>query len=116
MEFAVRQHEDGIPRQFLVRVAVLLRKAVGRISEVHPAVGAEDDIVRAVQATAVETIDDWCHVALTIDPHDAAVAVLAQQHRPVRPGRRAVRADEAWRKGVAVVPAWPEDLGDRPVG
>src|SRR6476620_3481486 len=116
MEFAVREHEDGVPRQFLAGVAVLLRKAVGRITEVHPPVGAEDDIVRAVQATAVETIDDGCHVALTIDPHDAAVAVLAQQNRPVRPRRRAVRPDEARRKRVAVVPAWPEDLGDRPVG
>jgi len=48
--------------------------------------------------------------------HEAIPAVLAQQNRPVRPGCRAIRADESRRKRVAVVPAWPEDLGDRAIG
>src|SRR3954451_2567720 len=73
-------------------VALIIRvDAVGRIGEPDPAVGSYDDVVRAVEALALEAVRDHADRAVVLGAGDAPVAVLARDETAFAVDRVAVR-------------------------
>jgi hypothetical protein len=89
---ALRQPIHALEGQILARVVESLRKSEGRVGEVDVSVGADGQVVGAVEALSLEPIGEHGHRAVPFPTDDAAVAVLAEDQAPEGVEGEAVRA------------------------
>ena len=90
-----RTAEDAAERQLLVGVVAHARQPERRVGEAQRAVGAVDEVVRAVEPAALEAVGEHGRVAVRVDADDAAVAVLADR-QPARRGRTSSPFEPGW--------------------
>ena len=68
--------------ELLLRILVAIRETVGGIREVGPAARVKEDVIRTVQAFALEAIRQDASAVIRFDAGDLPVAVLAEDQPP----------------------------------
>ena len=102
LELAVRpQAIDAVERKLAQRRVVHAFQAERRIGEVHGAVARDDEIVRAVEPLAFETIGECRPAAVLLEPNDRTATVDADEQTALCIERHAVRPDAAQPGAVA---------------